>query len=380
MKVVFDARFFGTRHTGLGVYSEELIKNMVKLFPNDQFIALFNSPEFDECKIISPNFSKILINIPTYSISEQFKLIKILNELKPDIVHFLNFNKPIFYFKPNIYTFFDLTLLRHEGKRYAKKSFLERFVRKVFYIFQLFAGSWSSSKILSITNFAKDDFVKTFKFIPKNRIVPIWLGYDKNKFNENISEESVRKVCKKFGLTKKFALYVGNDRPHKNLDRLVIAWSKLPKDIQEKYDLVFVGKMSEDSSAKKIAKEYGVNAKFLGYADDEDWPVLFKASHIYVFPSLAEGFGLTIIEAMATGSVVVSSFATTLSEVGGDSAIFFDPLDIDDMAKKIQEGLENEVLRKEMKEKARKHILLFDWEECARKTYLEYLRILIKKN
>ncbi len=144
---------------------------------------------------------------------------------------------------------------------------------------------------------------------------------------------------------KPYILYVGNDYPHKNLQRLKWAFEKLKSEGLD-YDLVLITK----------------------FVNEEELDNLYKNAALFVFPSLSEGFGLPPLEAMARGVPVVSSNATCLPEILGDAALYFNPLDVDDMAEKIKKALTDENLRKTLIQKGFEQIKKYSWRKMADET------------
>lgn len=144
---------------------------------------------------------------------------------------------------------------------------------------------------------------------------------------------------------KSYILYVGNNYPHKNLERLKLAHQKLVEDGLD-YELVLV----------------------TDYIGDEELDGLYKKASLFVFPSLYEGFGLPPLEAMKRGIVVVSSNTACLPEILGDAAIYFNPLNIDDMAEKIKKALVDRDLREKLISEGFERIKKYDWQKMARET------------
>ena len=148
---------------------------------------------------------------------------------------------------------------------------------------------------------------------------------------------------------KPYILYVGNDYPHKNLKRLNLAFKKVVEDGLD-YQLILITE----------------------FVSEQELDNLYRNASLFVFPSLSEGFGLPPLEAMARGVPVVSSSATSLPEILGDAAIYFNPLDIDDMAEKIKKALLDEGLRNNLIEKGFEQIKKYSWQKMAEETLKIY--------
>ncbi|MEA2007042.1 MAG: glycosyltransferase family 1 protein, partial [Patescibacteria group bacterium] len=181
---------------------------------------------------------------------------------------------------------------------------------------------------------------------------------------------------KKYGIIKPYLIYVGNAYPHKNLERLVVAYKKIKKENPD-LSLVLVG--GQDffyDRLKKFTKEKSVKGVvFPGYIPDEELDVLYRHAKLYVFPSLYEGFGLPPLEALAKSTPVVSSSRTSMPEVLGDIVTYFDPEDLDSIRGAIRKGLK-EGKKKLDKEKVALQLSKFSWEEMANQTKVIYEKIL----
>jgi glycosyltransferase involved in cell wall biosynthesis len=178
----------------------------------------------------------------------------------------------------------------------------------------------------------------------------------------------MEELNKKFGITKPYILFVGTIQPRKNIAKLIEAVSLLKnKEIQ----LVVVGKKGwlwEEILAAPEKFKITDRIKFLDFVGNEDLPSLYKNAQCFVLPSLYEGFGLPVLEAMQFGCPVVTSNVSSLPEVGGDAAIYFDPESVDDMAEKIDKVISDEKLRAEMTEKGYNQVKKFSWEKTAKET------------
>ena len=173
----------------------------------------------------------------------------------------------------------------------------------------------------------------------------------------------------KYKINKKYILFVGTLQPRKNIVRLIEAFSKIHH--QQQLNLVIVGKkgwMYEE--ILEAPKQYGIEnqIKFLEFVPDEDLSLLYKNALCFVLPSLYEGFGLPVLEAMTQGCPVITSNVSSLPEAGGDAALYVNPEDVDEIAAKMQSLVKDEELRKTLIEKGYKQVKKFSWEKAARET------------
>ena len=168
-------------------------------------------------------------------------------------------------------------------------------------------------------------------------------------------------------------MYVGRHQPHKNLDRLIEAHHKLLK-VHPKLILAIVGKKDKTTAIlqENVESANYKNVVFTDFVSDAQLRWLYEHTACYVFPSLSEGFGLPGLEAMVHGAPVASSNATSLPEVYGDAAHYFDPLDDNDIAQKISEIIDNKSLRQELFTKGKKQASEFSWRRMAEQTLEVY--------
>jgi glycosyltransferase involved in cell wall biosynthesis len=169
-----------------------------------------------------------------------------------------------------------------------------------------------------------------------------------------------------FEIPSKFILSVGSIEPRKNLLRLLRAYNTLPHQIRDEYKLVLVGfKGWENSEIMSLIEEGGESIIYLGYISDEELAKVYNLASLFLFPSLYEGFGLPLLEAMACGTAVVSSNLSSLPEVGGDAPLYCDPYSIDDIREKIEKVLSDSTLQQEMIQKGLEQVKKFSWEKSA---------------
>lgn len=213
-------------------------------------------------------------------------------------------------------------------------------------------------KIITISNSSKNDIIKYYQ-IPEEKIEVVYPGI------KEIQLSKMNKIPSKYEIQGDFILYIGTLQPRKNLVRLIEAISKI-KD--KKISLVVIGKKGwQYEEILNAPGKFDVKdrIKFLDFVPDEDLPSFYQNAICYVLPSLYEGFGLPILEAMQYGCPVITSNVSSLPEAGGDAALYFDPTNVDDIAHKIDKVVEDKGLREEMKEKGLMHIKKFSWKKSA---------------
>lgn len=344
MKVAIDARMI--KMSGIGTYIQNLMKN------NIYDIALGNE---DDIKDYSNNVEVIEYDSKIYGIKEQLKFpYKKLRQLKPDILHVPHYNIPIFYRGKMIVTIHDLTHL-------VLPEFLPNKFAKFYAKFMIGLACKKAFKILTVSENTKKDIIKMFNVNP-DKIVVIYNGVGKEFVKKNKSDISY--LYKKYNIPKdkKLLMYVGNLKPHKNLNRLLQSFSKL--DDKEKYRLLLVGKSFENQiDLQEIEKDLDIEKYIIhtGLISQDELVDFYNLANLVVFPSLYEGFGLPVIESLACGTNVIASNNSSIPEVGGNVIDYFDPYDIDDIKNKIEKNID-----KGFNYSVTKWLEKFDWEKNAK--------------
>lgn len=225
-----------------------------------------------------------------------------------------------------------------------------------------------ASRILTISKYSKNAIIEEYG-VSEDRVVVTYPGL-KEMIGLTPQIYTMNRLQSHYGIHDRYILFVGTLQPRKNIVRLVEAFSQAVED-EKDLQLVIVGKkgwMYEEilAAPKKFNVEERV--KFLDFVSDEELPSLYQHAECFVLPSLYEGFGLPVLEAMQYGCPVITSKVSSLPEAGGDAALYVDPEDVADIAKKIKRLLSDKALRKEMIEKGKKQVAKFSWEKTARET------------
>ena len=347
MKVAVDARMINA--SGIGTYIQNLAKNNCYCF------SLGNK---EELKDIDKIEEVIEFDSPIYGIKEQLKFpYKELRKLKPDLLHIPHYNVPIFYRGDMIVTIHDTTHL-------VLDEFLPNKLARFYASIMMKIAIRKSKVILTVSENSKRDLIKYFK-VDENKIKVTYLGVKENIKEK--SKEEVEYLYEKFNIprNKKILMYVGNLKPHKNLERLLQAFAKL----KTKNDcvLLLVGKAFERYNVLED-REKDLNIKenviHTGIVSEDELVDLYNLIDLFVFPSLYEGFGLPVIEALKCGTKVACSDTSSLPEVGGNVVSYFKPKDVDEMTRVIEQELEKQSTDEE-KQKRIDWAKTFDWKKTS---------------
>jgi glycosyltransferase involved in cell wall biosynthesis len=260
-----------------------------------------------------------------------------------------------FLLKNQVITIHDLLSLRYNNislhQRIYFKFLLPMLIRR-------------SRLIITVSETTKKDIIEFFK-CPEEKIRVIYNGYDDNRYYFNSAQEN--RFEEKYNL-KNYLLAVGPTYPHKNFERLLQAYQNLSPYTREKHPLVIAGgKKKYCQHLQQLVKETGLenNVHFLGYVPIDLMQPLYREAVAMIFPSLYEGFGIPLLEAMACGCPVISSNTSSMPEVCADAAHYFDPLNARELTSAMEKILADNSYRKFLKEKGLERSRLFSWKQTA---------------
>jgi len=223
--------------------------------------------------------------------------------------------------------------------------------------------------IITVSQYSKQTILEQFPYT-EGKINVIYNGVRLEHFYKRDAQE-VKLLRDKYNLKHPFVITVGSLDPRKNTNRLLKAWNLISKSYSRDIELAIVGGGMETFDFA-IEESIGENVRFLGYVDDEDLPGLYTASQVFIYPSLFEGFGLPVLEAMACQTPVITSNTTSLSELAQNYALTINPHTVKDIARGLEQLLTDQHRREEMSAKGYDYARKFKWSKSARKTY-QYL-------
>jgi glycosyltransferase involved in cell wall biosynthesis len=391
-----DARMYGLKHAGIGRYTTSLLDKLIKLdnFSRFHWILFTHQEDLAELKEkYKDKFHYIKANFSHYSLAEQLIFPLVLYKINCDLVHFPHFNVPVFYRKPFVITIHDLIKNYFRGPETTTRNQFVYHIKYLGYQLVIKNAIRKAKKIFTPSQFIKKQVINQYQANPEKIIAtpegiddkfsifnpPACLsGRQAGRAGFQFSNKEKEKILKKYQIKKPYLLYVGSVYPHKNIDRLIEAVKVVRKEIPQ-INLVIV--CSRNIFWKRLKKKINLAKaknfiKLTGFVPDQDMAILYQEAVSFVFPSLSEGFGLPPLEAMASGCPVISSNATCLPEIYGNAALFFDPLDSKDIAKKIINMAKNKKLRDQYRARGLKKAGEYSWEKMAKKTFEEYQKII----
>ena len=361
MRIGIDARMYGAKATtGIGVYTKNLIEHLLKIDKKNQYVLFMSASGFKE--FTDSRVEKVLVKSHWYSWAEQLEMPRVLLKHKLDLIHFPHFNVPILYPKKFVVTIHDLTPLFFPGPR-VKKSI----IRKIGYHQVIRSAVKKSRKIITVSQFTKENIVKNLKVSPE-KIKLTYLGYNDQVF-KNTSNFDFSNLKNKYKITKDFIFYLGVLRDHKNIPSLIASFNQL----KENYDLQLVLGGSLDDRFPEVRQAIESSPAHqdiivTGFIPDEDLPLMYNAAKLFVLPSFSEGFGLVAIESAACGTPVIAANNSCLPEILEDAGIYFDPQNIKEITKTITRVLTDNELYRGLQERGLEQVKKYSWDQCAQAT------------
>jgi len=361
MRIAFDLRRIG--NPGIGRYMKCLVEAVTAQAPENEYLLIL--PPGGDDLVNAPGAEKICSPLKYYSVREQVELPRILRRHRVDLLHSPHFLLPLLRPCPAVATIHDVIYL-------ACSQDLPSRVGRLYYRAMMNACVRMATRIITDSEHSRNEIVRYLRADPE-RIDVIYPGVDP-VFAPVTDAEQLAAVHSRFGIDREFVLCVGIYKPRKNHAGLLRAFQRLlVRGIQAQ--LVVAGPMADGEAVlRSLAAELGIakHTVFTGFVSDAELRSLYSAARVCVCPSLYEGFGFTVLEAMACGAPVVCSRATSLPEVAGKAALYFDPHDPQEMASQLVRAFSDDALRASLIEQGRQNLQRFNWAETARQTLAVY--------
>jgi glycosyltransferase involved in cell wall biosynthesis len=361
MQITIDARWLDT---GLGTYTYNLLVELSKLSHGMSVNAVVHDSKAD---LVRPYCDSVItVKSHGYSAREQFEIPVAVHGC--DLLHVPHYNVPLFYRGKLIVSIHDLIHLTPEGHN-------GRIDVWAYAAVMLRVAAWQADRIITVSDFTKRQLTERLG-VPAWKIAVIPNGVS-NQFGQTDRQEARALVCSELNRERRYFLCVSSLRAHKNVGLLLQAAALFWERTKFDWDLLIVGEGEERDSLRRQSERLRIDNKvvFLPFVRDSVLPHLYTAAEFFVMPSLLEGFGLPVVEAMSSGTPVVCSRAASLPEVGGDAALYFDPKSPESTAEAMCSVSSESValiLRKKGLEQAKR----FSWSKSAQAHYDLYREVL----
>jgi len=378
MKIALNATaFLPGQMGGMETYFRNLFQALQDVDKNNDYALLCDTNYMKELPIFNLNFKTVACNYTKPSCMWFLRSVirhttgidilrPIINRLRVDVIHHpFSFLNPLHYTIPSVLTFHDM---QHEFFPEYFSSY-EMKVRGEFYR----PSAEQATRIIAISEHVKMCLVKKYEIVP-DKIDVVYFGYDpRHRIVEDL--EAKENLRLRYGLHKPFMYYPAATWPHKNHKRLLAALKLMKEEHRFDGQLVLSGiAMQKNNKVLEKIKQLGLHddVTVLGYVPYDDLPYLYNLARMMVFPSLFEGFGFPLIEAMACGCPIACSNVTSLPEVVGDAGVTFDPDCVEEITQKVMLLWNDDALRKRLAIRGVERATLFTWDKSAHQTIETY--------
>ena len=358
-EITIDARAY---QSGIGVYTLNLMRELHQTFQWP--VHALTSRE--RLPFIAPFCDRTsIVNAAIYSLREQISVTRRVRQ--EDVLHVPHYNFPIFYRGTLLITIHDLTHLIDTNYRKSWKS-------RIYAAPMLAQSVLRAEHIFTVSEYSKGRIVEYLKVNP-NKVSVVHNGVGE-QFGPGGREEAQQFLEERFGLCSPFLLYVGNLKPHKNVEALLRAFHEFQSRRDSSLRLVLVGSdQSGITALHHLASQLGISPHFINDASTGEVAQLYRAAEVLVLPSFEEGFGLPVVEAMACGTPVICSNTASLPEIAGEAALYFDPHDYHELTDVLDQLLHSPSLQSTLRAKGFHRASRFSWKETANRHVAIYRQV-----
>ncbi len=366
MRIGIDARKL--HDFGIGTYIRNLLRNLARLDHDTEYVVFCRGEDATALASLGENFRAVTETSGNYSIAEQFRIPLALRREGVSLFHAPHYVLPPLVSCRSVVTIHDCIHLMFP--QYLPNHFAHLYARA-----SVAMAAHRATRVLTVSESSKRDILRFVDTVP-DKIDVIYNAYDE-RFGVEPREQDVVRVRERYQLHDEFVLYAGNVKPHKNLERLIQAFDLVRRRGLGHLKLVLIGdEISKYAALRRAVHRHQLHkyVRFLGYLPEETLAVMYRLAGVFVFPSLYEGFGLPPLEAMASGTPVVTSNVSSLPEVAGDAAILVDPYNPEAIADGIYRVLTDESLRRTLRDRGIERARRFSWASSVERVRDIYKR------
>jgi glycosyltransferase involved in cell wall biosynthesis len=370
MRYGIDGRYIQDHFPGIGRYTYNVVPNLATLAAEDEFIVFYDPQARNTRYDLSawaqlPNVTLVSASVGAFSLQQQWLMPSLARKYRLALYHNPYYVIPYAMPCPTVAMLHDLI-----PRLYPQSLPNPRLARLFVALTRL--TLWRATCVLVDAESTRQDLLRVIHAHPE-RVVAVPLAVDED-FRPR-PEGETWPLRQRLGLVRPYVLYVGINKPHKNLVRLVEAWGGLSSDIRAGYILVLAG--WEDPRYPEVrhaVQRAGLEdqVRFLGAVSHQDLPLLYAGALCFAFPSLYEGFGLPVLEALASGTPVACARTSSLPEIVGDAALTFEPHSVAEMREALGRMLREPDLRQRLATAGRTRAREFTWARTATATLEVY--------
>jgi glycosyltransferase involved in cell wall biosynthesis len=374
VKIAIDIRRM--TEFGVGTYIRNVVRSLGRLDHETTYFLIGPPEKVKEIGSLPPNFHTVPLTEPERSLKSFREFRAVVKRLECDLVHIPNlFSIPRALPCPYVMTVHDI--LEHLSRARQQTGFWRslhfQLTKRVLH---------GAARIFAVSNFTKLEIEKLFN-IPAGRIEVVYNAIDERLLHGHASAADRQLIVERYQVTYPFLLYAGRISPHKNVVRIIEAFSALKAELEKDQafpdlKLIIIGDdVSGNPDLRRTVIRSGVqnDVRFLGFVPIEVLRTFYDAAKIFVFPSLYEGFGLPPLEAMAHGTPVVTSNVSSLPEVVGNAAVLVHPENVFEIMRALHRVLLDQPLREKMKERSCRQATKFSWEKSVQRIMQVYREV-----
>lgn len=365
MRVAIDIR--AVSDFGVGTYIRNVVRELGKLDRTNEYVLVGEAERIFDVRRLPSNISTVTLSVPPSSTRGYLALRKILRDQNCDLMHL-----PSLFWLPPYLPPCPYVVTIHDVLDYMYRAANGRGLRSSIHFYSTRFVLRHASRIMAVSNFTKNDVARLFG-IPGDRIEVIYNAIDERFMQGHATSEEQQFIAERYQVNYPFVLYAGRISPHKNLIRIIEAFSSLKAelskdDLLSDLKLIIIGdEVSRHPDLRRTVVKSGVqnDVRFLGFVPIDVLRIFYDAAKAFVFPSLYEGFGLPPLEAMAHGTPVITSNTSSLPEVVGSGAVLVNPENVFEIRKALYRTLTDQALRDKLKLKGYEQVKRYSWESSV---------------
>ncbi len=364
MKIAIDIRRI--TEFGVGTYTRNIVRALARLDHSNEFFLIGSPEKAAEIAPLPPNFKSIPLLRSDTTVKGYFECNHTLRQFDCDLVHIPHlFSMPRNLYCPYVMTVHDLIehMYRARDRSSLRRSLHFHLTKHVLK---------AAGRVLAVSQFTKSEIEKLFR-IPGRHIEVVYNAIDERFLHGHASDADRQLLAERYLVNYPYLLYAGRISPHKNLVRIIEAFSALKTELHKESQypdlkLIIIGdELSKNPDLRRTVIRSGVqnDVRFMGFVPIEMLRIFYDGAKVFVFPSLYEGFGLPPLEAMAHGTPVVTSNASSLPEVVGNAAVLVNPENVFEIMRALHRVLLDQVLRDRLRQRGYEQVKKFSWDLSA---------------
>ena len=372
-RIGIDAR--KVRDFGIGVYVSNLIQGLALIESRaeagaNEYVLFVRPEDRDFAEDLPPNFRSVVERSPVYSMREIGMMTWRISRSRLDLYHATHYVLPAVVPCPTVVTIHDIIHLLYPGFLPSRAASL--------YAQRMFRHSVGrADRIIAVSRNTQQDLLDYFD-TQEEKIHVVYNGVE-DRFRRLLSAEELGAHLKDVGVRQPYMLFVGNPKPHKNLDRVIKAYARARSRAGFDAPLVCVGaRPGSDFKLERRARQLGVgeHVQLVGHVSADVLPALYQGASLFLYPTLYEGFGLPVVEAMASRVPVITSNTSSLNEIARGYAELVNPLEVEEIATAIERCMKDREHARQLTDRAASRAAGFQWQTAAESTLAIYRDVL----